>query len=187
VRLRACGVLCQLMALDPAEFIRRYLLHVLPKGLVRVRHYGLNGNRAKRHKFAQPAITIAFVHASRIDRVACLCHSRPHHNRSADIDPSALCVALLASPTAPTALRRASDRIQIPNTVALNPAVQSILFSYIYCSSAPSLSDARNESRSGRYRMAGIYLLGGAAAIPPALFLTVSANRTPQTDTSFRL
>jgi hypothetical protein len=29
------------MTLDPAEFIRRFLLHVLPSGLHRIRHYGL--------------------------------------------------------------------------------------------------------------------------------------------------
>jgi hypothetical protein len=36
------------MALAPHEFIRRFLVHVLPKGLHRIRHYGLfaNGNRA---------------------------------------------------------------------------------------------------------------------------------------------
>jgi Putative transposase len=36
------------MTLSPHEFIRRFLLHVLPKGLHRIRHYGLfaNGNRA---------------------------------------------------------------------------------------------------------------------------------------------
>jgi len=36
------------MTLPAAEFIRRFLLHVLPKGLHRIRHYGLlaNGNRA---------------------------------------------------------------------------------------------------------------------------------------------
>jgi hypothetical protein len=36
------------MTLHPHEFIRRFLMHVLPKGLHRVRHYGLfaNGNRA---------------------------------------------------------------------------------------------------------------------------------------------
>ena len=28
------------MALHPHEFIRRWLLHVLPKGLTRIRHYG---------------------------------------------------------------------------------------------------------------------------------------------------
>jgi hypothetical protein len=36
------------MTLPPAEFIRRFLIHVLPKGFHRIRHYGLlaNGNRA---------------------------------------------------------------------------------------------------------------------------------------------
>jgi hypothetical protein len=29
------------MSLDPSEFIRRFLLHVLPSGLHRIRHYGL--------------------------------------------------------------------------------------------------------------------------------------------------
>jgi hypothetical protein len=35
------------MTLAPAEFIRRFLIHVLPKGFHRIRHYGLlaNGNR----------------------------------------------------------------------------------------------------------------------------------------------
>jgi hypothetical protein len=35
------------MTLDPGEFMRRFLLHVLPGGLHRIRHYGLlaNGNR----------------------------------------------------------------------------------------------------------------------------------------------
>ena len=31
----------QAMTLRPAEFIRRFLLHVLPKGFHRIRHYGL--------------------------------------------------------------------------------------------------------------------------------------------------
>jgi hypothetical protein len=37
------------MTLAPAEFIRRFLIHVLPKGLHRIRHYGLlaNTNRAE--------------------------------------------------------------------------------------------------------------------------------------------
>lgn len=29
------------MALSPAEFIRRFLIHVLPSGFHRIRHYGL--------------------------------------------------------------------------------------------------------------------------------------------------
>lgn len=37
------------MTLDVAEFIRRFLLHVLPKGFHRIRHYGLlaTGTRAE--------------------------------------------------------------------------------------------------------------------------------------------
>ena len=46
----AAGNRRKVIALDPQEFIRRYLLHVLPKGFMRIRHYGLNANRAKHHK-----------------------------------------------------------------------------------------------------------------------------------------
>ena len=34
------------MTLAAHEFIRRFLMHVLPNGFHRIRHYGLNGNRA---------------------------------------------------------------------------------------------------------------------------------------------
>jgi len=39
----------KLMRLSPAEFIRRFLMHVLPDGFHRIRHYGLlaNGHRAE--------------------------------------------------------------------------------------------------------------------------------------------
>jgi hypothetical protein len=43
----------KVMRLDAAEFIRRFLLHVLPRGFMRIRHYGLLANRAKRLKLAQ--------------------------------------------------------------------------------------------------------------------------------------
>lgn len=36
------------MTLEPREFIRRFLLHVLPKGFQRIRHYGLLANRSRR-------------------------------------------------------------------------------------------------------------------------------------------
>lgn len=35
----------KIMGLDLGEFIRRFLLHVLPKGLMRIRHYGILANR----------------------------------------------------------------------------------------------------------------------------------------------
>ena len=41
------------MHLDVLEFIRRFLLHVLPKGFVRIRHYGLLANRTRKKKIAR--------------------------------------------------------------------------------------------------------------------------------------
>jgi len=40
------------MTLDAVEFIRRFLLHVLPKGFMRIRHYGFLSNRNRREKLA---------------------------------------------------------------------------------------------------------------------------------------
>jgi hypothetical protein len=40
------------MTLHATEFIRRFLLHVLPKGLVRIRHYGFLANRCRRQKIS---------------------------------------------------------------------------------------------------------------------------------------
>jgi len=40
------------MALNPVEFIRRFLLHVLPSGFVRIRHYGFLANRMRQDKLA---------------------------------------------------------------------------------------------------------------------------------------
>lgn len=38
------------MDLDAEEFIRRFLLHVLPAGFQRIRYYGFLGNRYRREK-----------------------------------------------------------------------------------------------------------------------------------------
>ncbi|HXN10972.1 MAG TPA: IS91 family transposase [Steroidobacteraceae bacterium] len=49
------------MTLHPHEFIRRFLLHVLPKGFHRIRHYGLfaNGNRAQAIARARELLAVA--------------------------------------------------------------------------------------------------------------------------------
>lgn len=49
------------MTLLPAEFIRRFLLHVLPKGFHRIRHYGLfaNGNRTENIARARELLAVA--------------------------------------------------------------------------------------------------------------------------------
>jgi hypothetical protein len=41
------------LPLDAHEFIRRFLLHVLPDGFMRVRHFGFLANRTKKHALPQ--------------------------------------------------------------------------------------------------------------------------------------
>ena len=43
----------KLMTLPAEEFIRRFLLHVLPTGFQRIRHYGLLANRSRQAKLAR--------------------------------------------------------------------------------------------------------------------------------------
>ena len=49
------------MTLAPSEFIRRFLIHVLPKGFHRIRHYGLlaNGNRKEMIARARQLLGVA--------------------------------------------------------------------------------------------------------------------------------
>ena len=49
------------MTLSPHEFIRRFLMHVLPKGFHRIRHYGLfaSGNRAANVAHARELLSVS--------------------------------------------------------------------------------------------------------------------------------
>ena len=49
------------MTLATGEFIRRFLMHVLPKGLHRIRHYGMlaNGNRAENVAKARALLAVS--------------------------------------------------------------------------------------------------------------------------------
>jgi hypothetical protein len=56
----------KVMALDVEEFLRRFLLHVLPRGFMRIRHFGLLANRTRRQcltqcrtLLAQPPVALA--------------------------------------------------------------------------------------------------------------------------------
>ena len=40
------------MTLEAVEFVRRFPLHILPKGLVRIRHYGLLAHRDRGERLA---------------------------------------------------------------------------------------------------------------------------------------
>ena len=46
-------------ALTGEELLRRFLLHVLPKGFVRVRHYGFLANRCRAQRLAQIRTALA--------------------------------------------------------------------------------------------------------------------------------
>jgi hypothetical protein len=54
------------MTLAPAEFMRRFLLHVLPGGFHRIRHYGLlaNGSRKAALKMARELLHVACAPAA---------------------------------------------------------------------------------------------------------------------------
>jgi hypothetical protein len=53
----------KVMRLTPAEFMRRFLLHVLPDGFHRIRHYGLfaNGHRAEKLALCRRLLDVAMV------------------------------------------------------------------------------------------------------------------------------
>jgi hypothetical protein len=54
----------KIMTLTATEFIRRFLLHVLPSGFVRIRHYGFLANRVCRDKLALCRVLLAVEPAS---------------------------------------------------------------------------------------------------------------------------
>jgi hypothetical protein len=46
------------------EFLRRFLLHVVPTGFVRIRHYGLLANRTRQAKLTRARQLVALVAAT---------------------------------------------------------------------------------------------------------------------------
>ena len=58
------------MTLEPGEFMRRFLLHVLPGGFHRIRHYGLlaNGSRKANLSLAREFLNASAVAAMPADR-----------------------------------------------------------------------------------------------------------------------
>jgi len=73
------GNAARTMRLDPAEFIRRFLLHALPDGFHRIRHFGFlaNGHRRSRLVFIRQAIAAAVTMSTLDDQTACQEPSRP--------------------------------------------------------------------------------------------------------------
>src|SRR5262245_42708147 len=61
------------MTLHPHEFIRRFLMHVLPKGFHRIRHYGLfaNGNRAANIARLRQLLRVPAVLEEAVEQTTC--------------------------------------------------------------------------------------------------------------------
>jgi hypothetical protein len=70
----------RVMTLAPHEFIRRFLLHVLPRGFHRIRHYGLLAGSASKTSIARARELLAIMPPSEpvevpepLDRLPCPC------------------------------------------------------------------------------------------------------------------
>jgi len=60
----AAGGTTKVMELPAEEFLRRFLLHVVPPGFVRIRHFGLLANRTRQEKLARCRHLLAIVAAA---------------------------------------------------------------------------------------------------------------------------
>ena len=66
----ADGCQKKLLTLEAVEFLRRFLLHVLPRGFVRIRHYGLcasrnvHGKLAAARRLLEPGLVAESAHAA---------------------------------------------------------------------------------------------------------------------------
>ena len=103
------------MTLSPEEFMRRFLLHVLPSGLHRIRHYGLLANGSRRLSLAA-ARQLLGVHA---DATATITDEAPANNEPDPKPPTFVCrhcgrpmviVLLLAPESSIRAPPRAAQR-----------------------------------------------------------------------------
>jgi hypothetical protein len=68
-RDRAEGNRRRLMPLPAFEFIRRFLLHILPEGFVRIRYYGLCANRHRKSRLKQAQ---KLLHHTQVQSPECL-------------------------------------------------------------------------------------------------------------------
>ena len=65
------------MTLSPDEFIRRFLLHVLPKGFHRIRHYGFLASAGRKDNVARARELLAAPAPTKVEDAASLPDLRP--------------------------------------------------------------------------------------------------------------
>ncbi|MCP3995546.1 MAG: IS91 family transposase [bacterium] len=81
---RARGNPKRLMKLDVQEFCRRFLLHILPSGLMRTRHYGLLANPIRRKHLARCRKLLGETHEHSDQLVPPASHHRAEQPRGHD-------------------------------------------------------------------------------------------------------
>jgi hypothetical protein len=79
-RDRADGNNLKVMSLDEDEFIRRFLLHILPSGFMKIRHYGIlaNKDRHKRIDMCKRLTNTPVTERMRIDPLEVICRIIGH-------------------------------------------------------------------------------------------------------------
>ena len=68
------------MTLEGSEFLHRFLLHVLPKGVMRIRHYGFLANRVRVARLEQIRASLTTAEAE-TDSKAAPIYPRPTPER----------------------------------------------------------------------------------------------------------
>jgi hypothetical protein len=71
----AHGNLQKVMTLDALEFMRRFLLHVLPRGFVKIRHFGFLANRERRRALPLCSILLSCAQSAIESAQAEICSS----------------------------------------------------------------------------------------------------------------
>ena len=97
------------MVLSGEEFVRRFLLHILPKGLMRVRHYGFLANRCRRARLGQIYAALHVWRTAKTDEVTGTHAIAPPPVCSQCKCPSMQCIGIIA-PHAKNAAERLRRR-----------------------------------------------------------------------------
>jgi hypothetical protein len=79
------------MTLQASEFIRRFLLHVLPKGFVKIRHFGFLANRCRRQKTALCRKLLDMGPTSKPEGSSPPDHSLTKEQEPEPVDPCPVC------------------------------------------------------------------------------------------------
>ncbi len=137
------------MSLEALEFLRRFALHVLPRGFMRIRHYGLLANRNKRAlscartRRATGSRAREHRRTARIGPRLLAAHRRPRHHalpalpprhasprgRARTPTPSAAVIGIAFPPPTPIATepRTPLRRRRSPQPLALTPQKPSAI------------------------------------------------------------